>query len=1492
MLNFIRVVNTAKNGVRFTVAVVICIAGSVCTHAQTSWKGIASTSWSTATNWIAGVPTTTVDAFIGDANFTGPYQPTLTATSACKNLTVGGQVTATLSVVKTFTVNGNMTFNSGSTITQSGVTFGVINFNGTVSPVLNSTSTPTYATLNINNTGGVTASVRWNVTVAMNISSGATFNGGGSTHNIYGSFTNNGTVTSSGTLNFLPTTAQTISLAGTAFTSTGMVQFGGSGPLGITGGAIAVFNTVIVSNKAGVTPASNWTIGADFSIASNAIFNAGSYTYAVGGDIESSGTLNGGTSSFTMSASPGTIDGSPATTFYDFTITGDITANADFNISHNYVNNNLFTANPGTVVFTGTTTSTLSGTALTYPLAQFDVRKSNNASVVLTKNVTNVTEVNVYTGVLDEVSFTLTGDAGGGLLHVDDSATLRIGGTNTLPGFTSYALDTFSTVEYYGAAQTIFAAAPYGNLTISSAGNKTAAAALTMLGTFSLSNGTFIGGSFTHNIGGSWRMTSGSFTNTGTTIAFNGTGAQDIFSTGAFNNLTMNKAAGQTTLSSPITVNAALTFLSGKITTGSNVLILASASGAVTGASASTGWVDGALRKAIPGGLGISRTFEVGDTAYSPVSIVFTTVLTAGTITARSTYNDHPQIASSGFAPSSTVNRYWTMTNASVTFLLTTLTFNWQLSDVDNGANPANFTAGKYLTGSWSQPGSSSPTATSIQSSGLLAFEGDFIVGELQQAAVWTGFSSTSWGTAGNWSTLAVPTNTTRVTIPSNVSRFPVLSSGTGVASDLTIQAGASLAVNNATLRLLGTVANSGTFTTSNATIEFAGNVAQTIPANTFSGNTLYNLTVNNPVGVTLAGALDLTNTLAVQNGTFTTGGFLTLRSTASGTARVAAVTSTAATPISGTLRVERYIPGRRKYRLMAPSVTTSTAVALVAGQEGLSIWGNWQNGGNTSTANTGTLITGGSTADGFDQQTNYPSLYTYDAVNRQYTPFTSANGKRTRYIPLQTGTAYFMFVYGDRVSTIYTNTPNYTVLSATGTLATGDQVYTPSSPVPLSGVPGRYTLLGNPFASPVDWASLPKTNLENTYWGWDPNLNATGGYVTVSTTGTVTLIAPFSGTTGLNQYIQPGQGFFVRTSGASPALTIREQDKSAINNTNAFRVGNANGAGEIPLLAVNLFFGEAGSRTLADGALVAFDPAFLNGVGPEDAAKLSSGAEALSIVKGSELLSIDGRPLPQMTDTLLLQLSGLSKPQYWLQIFAQQLAGSTYQLVLADNYLQTTRPLSLQDTNYIPFTVNFFDPASLRPNRFRILLAPQQALPLRFLSCTARLRNDQVYVSWKVAAARDVQKFVVERSQDGVDFREQGEVIAQGGREEQAYEWKEAGTLSGTRYYRIRAVEKEARSYYSGVLPVSREAEAMSISVYPNPVGRTGIGLFLAGLKKASYKAVLYDEKGAQVRSWQLDHPGGSVYQVLPVQQVPAGTYRLQVGGRDFYWSEPIIIL
>lgn len=1403
------------------------------------------------------------------------------------------------------TVNGDLT-NSGSlisygTTTFTGTTvqnisfynalvsnsFGVINFNGNVSPVLNSTSAPTYATLNINNTAGVTASVGWNVFVAMNISSGATFNGGASTHTIYGSFTNNGTVTSSGILSFQPSTAKTLALTGTSFSSTGTVIFGGTGAITVTGTA-PVFNGVVIANTAGVTPSSNWSVGGDFSINDSAIFNAGSYSYAVAGDLQCSGTLNGGTSSFTMSAAGGIIEGNRNTTFYDFTVSGDITVNTDVNIAHNFVNNNAFTASPGTVVFTGSGNSTLSGTASPYELAQFDVLKTGGASVILSKNITGVAELNVNSGTLDAATYTISPDAGGGILRISDTATLRIGGTNSLPAFTNYSLDSLSTVEYYGSTQTISASANYGSLVISSAGTKTAAAALNVLKNFTLSNATFVAGSYTHNIGGNWNMTAGTFTNTGSTIALNGAAGQTVSSTGAFNNLTIKKTGGQAVLLSNITINTTLTFTTGKINTGSNAVIMASSPGTVTGAGAATGWVYGNLRKAVATGSNVARTFEVGDTAYSPVAVNFASVSVAGTLTAKETSGDHPNIAGSGFAVSSTVNKYWTLTNATTTFTTATATFNWVAADIDAGATTANFKVGRWVAG-WTQPGVASALPASIQATGLTAF-GDFIAGELEQAAVWTGATSTDWNTASNWSTSAVPSNTTRVTVPGSLARYPAISSGTSSVSDLTIQSGASLTVTGATLKLIGTVSNSGTFNAAgNATVEMAGSVAQTVPANTFSANTLYNLTVNNPVGVTLGGTVNITNAVTISNGSLQTGGYLVLKSSSSATARIAAITSSAGTPITGNVKVERFVQGRRKYRLLCSSVTTSASVGLSAGQEALSIWGNWQNAGNNSTANTGIIITGGSAADGFDQPTNFPSLYTYDDAARKFVAFSSANSRNTKYTPLKAGLAYYMFVYGDRTNSIIAITPNNTVLAATGTLLTGDQSYTTSSSIPLSGIAGRYTLLGNPFASPIDWATLPRTNIDNTYWGWDPNLSSTGGYVTVSTTGTVTLISPYSGTTGLNQYIQPGQGFFVRTSGAAPALTIREQDKSATTNANAFRVGNQQS--QIPLLAVNLLFDNAGTPGLADGVVAAFDTSFSNGTGREDAAKLLAGNEAVSIFSNGERWSIEGRTQPQPGDSIRLNLSNLVRPHYTLQIFAQQMNGLAAQPYLVDAYLHTEQSLLTNDTNNIGFDINVQDAASMSPDRFAIIFRATTVLDQAFVLFRASRQTGGVRLDWKVAQDAHIARYQIESAVDGIRFSKVQEVEA-GGLGVQAYHWIDPTAVTQDRYYRIRMISKDGTWVSSKILKVPVGTARPGMAVYPNPVRGGVIGLEWQNGAQGTYKVSLIDGQGKKVFATVIEHAGGSSYQSLPVnKKLPAGTYYLSIRKGDIDFHQTILI-
>lgn len=93
------------------------------------------------------------------------------------------------------------------------------------------------------------------------------------------------------------------------------------------------------------------------------------------------------------------------------------------------------------------------------------------------------------------------------------------------------------------------------------------------------------------------------------------------------------------------------------------------------------------------------------------------------------------------------------------------------------------------------------------------------------QTNTWDGSSSADWNTAANWSLNSVPTNTQDVVIPIPVPRMPTISTATAECRNLTVNAGATLTVNNQNFTVSGTTSISGTLahTSNNRTKIFIG---------------------------------------------------------------------------------------------------------------------------------------------------------------------------------------------------------------------------------------------------------------------------------------------------------------------------------------------------------------------------------------------------------------------------------------------------------------------------------------------------------------------------------------------------------------------------------------------------------------------------------------------------------------------------------------------
>ncbi|MCX6245939.1 MAG: autotransporter-associated beta strand repeat-containing protein [Bacteroidetes bacterium] len=359
------------------------------------------------------------------------------------------------------------------------------------------------------------------------------------------------------------------------------------------------------------------------------------------------------------------------------------------------------------------------------------------------------------------------------------------------------------------------------DLTKVGAGTLSLGSSTATLGALTISAGTLVSTSGTMNVAGDF-TNDGAFTHNSGTVNLNKSGStQSITGSSAttFNNLTISNSFGVTLGGSSLdeTVTGTLNFSSGKITTGSNKLIVGSSNNAGTVSGADAGkYIYGNLRRYVPNSSGPTVGYDIGDaTNYTPVSLTFSgTVSGSGYLDVFTSVPGSAPPAASYLSQSKYVNRKWTITNSGVGgFSSYAPTFTFVSGDLVGTPNTNIFAIRKYNGTFWAAATASTRTSTSTRCTGLTSFS-DFYIGEdltSTSNSVWFGTKDNDWNTTDNWcsgDTPTVPTTSTDVTVPyTGVTNFPTVS-GSYNCQNITIESGASLVVTSA-----GNLTVSGTAT-------------------------------------------------------------------------------------------------------------------------------------------------------------------------------------------------------------------------------------------------------------------------------------------------------------------------------------------------------------------------------------------------------------------------------------------------------------------------------------------------------------------------------------------------------------------------------------------------------------------------------------------------------------------------------------------------------
>lgn len=562
-----------------TASTVLSGSGGTFTAASGSTLIIKHAAGIASTGATGCVQTTGTRTFNTGANYTytgSTAQVTGTGLTGANNLTFSNTAGTTLSAAVT-TIGGTCTIDSGATLATNNYNMSFqgnfVNsgtFTAGSSNITIGAGTATQSIAGFTTTGTVSMTkTGGTATLAGNVNGGAlTINGRGGTLNLGTGLTHTFTGTwtrTNGTLNGGSSTLRLGSgfsgTGGTFTASTGTVEYYASGIQTIAG---VTYNNLTLSGTSAKTT-TGATVNGILSLEGTATTTGTVATYGAAATLQYKGTGaqttgtefpatfagTGGVIIANTSGNAVTLGGAKVLSGGPLTINSSAiltTNNYALSLAGNFVNSGTFNAGSSNITIgAGTATQSIAGFTTTGNVSM--TKTGGTATLTGNVNAANLAlsaagTLNLGTGLTH--TFTGTWSRTAGTLN-GGSSTLKISGSVTATaGFTAST----GTVEYFGTTQTV-ANLTYNNLTISTSGTKTLAAALTIptTGTLTINSGATLA---TANYG---LIFQGSFVNNGTltagssTVTISGTAAtQSIGSFTTTGLVSMTKTAGTATL--------------------------------------------------------------------------------------------------------------------------------------------------------------------------------------------------------------------------------------------------------------------------------------------------------------------------------------------------------------------------------------------------------------------------------------------------------------------------------------------------------------------------------------------------------------------------------------------------------------------------------------------------------------------------------------------------------------------------------------------------------------------------------------------------------------------------------------------------------------------------------------------------------------------------------------------------------------------------------
>jgi hypothetical protein len=1197
----------------------------------------------------------------GTGTLTGNGTAMVTRTAAAPDFlsqyTIAAKVLAGLTVNYAGTGNQNVNLlNYGSlTITATSnrtVTFpaGTVGISGIFTPATASTTyVLTGNTIDFNGTGAQIIPV-FNYNNLTSSSTGARTLPSTGTIGISGAFTpgTNAYTTTGSTVNFNGTGGQTIpafNYHNLTSSSTGARTLSSIGIIGVANVLTLGTNSYTVT---GSTVDFNGT--ASQSIPAFNYFNltsssTGARTLPSTGTVGIAGAFTPGTNAYTITGSTINYNGTGAQTISAFNyhnLTSSSTGARTLAPAGIIGVANVLTLGTNSYTVTGSTVNFNGTVSQNIPIFNFfNLTSSSTGGRLLPAGVVGIAGAftpgtNAYTITGNTIDFNGTGaqtipafnynnltSSSTGARTLASAGTIGIAAAFT-PGTNAYTV-TGSTVNFNGTGAQTIPVFNYFNLVSSSTGART----LSSLGVIG------VAGAFTPG--------TNAYTVTGSTIDFNGTGAQTIPAFN-YNNLT-SSSTGARTLASSGTIGISGTFTPGTNTytiTGSTVNFNGSAAQTIPAfnfhnlTSSSTG----ARTLSSIGTIGVANVLTLGTNSYT---VTGSTVNFNGTVSQTIPAFNYFNLTSSStgartLASTGTIGIAGAFTPGTNAYTITGSTINYNGTGAQNIAvfnyNHLTLSTGgtkTFGTGTTGIAGAFTITApatadattqlstinyngTVAQNVACITYHHLTISGSntksLTCSAAIAGNLQISSGTfdvtaanftidlSGNWTNTGgtfnprngivnlIGTSAQTITKAAGESFYNILIAGSGP-----INLGGPITVSN-DLGINSTLDVSASNYTINLGRNWANNgtfiaqqgtlVLNGSTAQVLGGSsvtTFRNITLSNSAGASITNSQNLTGILTISAGTFTTTG-QTFTLISDASGTARIAAIPAGGNINGNITMQRYITGSTDWRMLGSAVSGQT---LAEWQDDFAMSGF-----------PGSL----------DPAMPFVSVYTYDETQTGIKDigWVAATDISNQITP---GKGYFVYIGPNPVTVDITGAPNKFAQSFSLS-------YTPNA----GALDDGWCMVANPYPSSIDWnaSGWTKTNVNNAVYVWNSAAQQYASYVSGF------------GTNGGSNIIPSSQAFWVQANAASPAISMTETVKSLTDQ--AFLRSASMQQGEY------VFKLKVSGNSYSDEAVIRFDPAATTGFdGGLDAQKFYSfNPNVPSIATAPDSIDYSINSLPPLT--------------------------------------------------------------------------------------------------------------------------------------------------------------------------------------------------------------------------------------------------------------------